>query len=62
LAHAIALEVVTPSLSLGKAAKTTFKSCQKCFPIKHAGICLTGRSSGRQKLSRRFGNAKRGAT
>jgi hypothetical protein len=48
LAHAIALEVVTPSLSQGTAAKTTSKSCQKCFPAKHSGTSLTVRSRGRR--------------
>jgi hypothetical protein len=31
-------------------------------PISASALSLTGRSSGRQQLSRRFGNAKRGAT
>jgi hypothetical protein len=31
LAHAIALEVVTPSLSQGSAANTAPKSCKKYF-------------------------------
>jgi hypothetical protein len=48
LAHAIALEVVTPSLSQGTAAKTTLKSCQKYFPIKQFGTSLTVRSRGRR--------------
>jgi hypothetical protein len=31
------------------------------FPGVQIGLCLTGCSRGRQQLSRRFGNAKRGA-
>jgi hypothetical protein len=48
LAHAIALEVVTPSLSQGSAAKTAPKSCKKYFQANRSGASLTGRSRGRR--------------
>jgi hypothetical protein len=48
LAHAIALEAVTPSLSLGKAANAMLNSQFHCLPAKLSGASLTSCSRGRR--------------
>jgi hypothetical protein len=48
LAHAIALEAVTPSLSLGKAANAMLNSQFHCLPAKRSGASLTSCSRGRR--------------